>query len=273
MRVLTVGDIHGALKALEQCLERCGYDPANDQIIFLGDYVDGWSESAELVEYLIDLNKEADERHVFIRGNHDEWCNEWLKTGVRNDSWYMLGGKSTIDSYVRTGHIVDHSHHMFFYKLHNYYIDEQNRGFVHGGFNSRKGLGHETYQSDYYWDRDLWQLALMSHVRVHEETTDDKGSVFMEGPSHSRRFDKHKEIFLGHTTTNNWHCKPHYPEYNELLQECKNGPITVPMNRCNVWNMDTGSGFRGKLTIMDVDTKEFWQSDFVHTLYPNERGR
>lgn len=45
------------------------------------------------------------------------------------------------------------------------------------------------------------------------------------------------------------------------------------MNRCNVWNLDTGSGFSGKLTIMDIDTKEFWQSDFVRELYPNENGR
>ena len=28
-----------------------------------------------------------------------------------------------------------------------------------------------------------------------------------------------------------------------------------------------------RLTIMDIDTKEFWQSDDLRTLYPNERGR
>ena len=34
-----------------------------------------------------------------------------------------------------------------------------------------------------------------------------------------------------------------------------------------------GLGFEGRLTIMDVDTKEFWQSDDLRTLYPNEKGR
>ena len=45
------------------------------------------------------------------------------------------------------------------------------------------------------------------------------------------------------------------------------------MNRCNVWNLDTGGGYEGRLTIMDINTKEFWQSDNMKTLYPNERGR
>jgi serine/threonine protein phosphatase 1 len=45
------------------------------------------------------------------------------------------------------------------------------------------------------------------------------------------------------------------------------------MQGCNVWNIDTGAAFTGKLTIMDIDTKNFWQSDPVRNLYPNEAGR
>ena len=67
----------------------------------------------------------------------------------------------------------------------------------------------------------------------------------------------------------NWLAKPHYPEYKHN----KTGRITVPMNRCNVWNLDTGAGYRGKLTIMDIDSKEYWQSDMAILLYPNESGR
>ena len=28
-----------------------------------------------------------------------------------------------------------------------------------------------------------------------------------------------------------------------------------------------------KLTIMDLDTQEYWQNDLVKELYPNEKGR
>ncbi|MEO8236216.1 MAG: serine/threonine protein phosphatase, partial [Flavobacterium sp.] len=38
-------------------------------------------------------------------------------------------------------------------------------------------------------------------------------------------------------------------------------------------NVDTGAAFNGPLTIMDIDTKEFWQSEKLPDLYPNEKGR
>lgn len=45
-----IGDIHGGLKALQQLMERM-QPKEEDTLVFLGDYVDGWSESAMLMEY------------------------------------------------------------------------------------------------------------------------------------------------------------------------------------------------------------------------------
>jgi serine/threonine protein phosphatase 1 len=45
------------------------------------------------------------------------------------------------------------------------------------------------------------------------------------------------------------------------------------MNKCNVWNVDTGAAFTGRITVMDIDTKRYWQSDVVKDLYPGEPGR
>jgi hypothetical protein len=134
-------------------------------------------------------------------------------------------------------------------------------GFVHGGFRSKNGLGYEAYETDYYWDRDLWGLALLQHSNFQKDSIEN-----------FKRFEKHKEIYIGHTSTGYSLIKPHLPEY-QYSEQPKQGRIITPMNRCNVWNLDTGGGYEGKLTIMDVETKEFWQSDFVNTLYPDERGR
>ena len=41
----------------------------------------------------------------------------------------------------------------------------------------------------------------------------------------------------------------------------------------NVWNLDQGAGYGKKLTIMNVETEEYWQSDMVSELYPNHDGR
>lgn len=269
MRTLVIADIHGALKALIQALERAKYKPLEDRLILLGDYVDGYSESSELIEYLINLKLESEkscihpDMFISLLGNHDKWCKDWLNMGQTPLIWTQQGGQATIESYIRTGYLTKESHREFFNNCLPYYIDEQNRGFVHGGFTSKKGLGHEPYDANYYWDRDLWNLALMTHGRYHE------GS-----PEYARRFEKHKEIFIGHTSTFNWKCKPHYPEFKDDNQIEKNGDIYVPMNRCNVWNLDTGAGSKnGKLTIMDIETKFYWQSDVIKTLYPEEIGR
>ena len=68
------------------------------------------------------------------------------------------------------------------------------------------------------------------------------------------RFKLYKEIFIGHTPV---------IRFGE----------STPMNFKNIWNVDTGAAFTGKLTIMNVDTKEFWQSDPLPSLYPDEKGR
>jgi len=258
-RILTCGDIHGNYDALVQVLERSKFNNSIDQLIMLGDYTDRHSDSAKVVQLLIELQVESDNRHIYIRGNHDVWCGEWLETGVRNKIWTQQGGSATIDSYMSTMLFTEESHKKFFRSLHNYYVDDQNRGFVHGGFKSRQGLGHEMYQADYYWDRDLWNLSLTS------DTLYQKGTLHKEGVPQGYRMLKHKEIFIGHTNTTAWNYK-----HNGVLRitdntnpDCKVGkPITTPIQACNVWNMDTGGGYNGKVTIMDINTKEYYQSDY-----------
>lgn len=46
-----------------------------------------------------------------------------------------------------------------------------------------------------------------------------------------------------------------------------------PIIKGNVIMLDTGGGWEGKLSIMDINTKEFWQSDKVSELHPESRGR
>ncbi|MES1224136.1 MAG: metallophosphoesterase, partial [Bacteroidota bacterium] len=92
MRTLVIGDIHGGLRALMQVLEKANVT-TDDTLIFLGDYVDGWSESAQTIDYLIHLS--AKQTCIFIKGNHDEWCEEWLRSGRGEDVWLFHGGRET----------------------------------------------------------------------------------------------------------------------------------------------------------------------------------
>ena len=76
MRTIAIGDIHGGLRALTQVLERANVT-ASDKLIFMGDYVDGWSESAQVIDRLIELSESN--TCVFIKGNHDIWCGDYLE--------------------------------------------------------------------------------------------------------------------------------------------------------------------------------------------------
>lgn len=152
MRTLVIGDIHGGLKALVQVLERAKAT-VNDTLVFLGDYVDGWSESAQTIQYLMELS----ETHncVFIKGNHDVWCEDYLKTGEANSTWVFHGGRLTVESYKGISEEDKMTHLNFFERMKLYHVDENKRLFIHAGYTSMKGPEQEFHKSNYNWDRTL----------------------------------------------------------------------------------------------------------------------
>ena len=66
MRTLAIGDIHGGLKALIQILENAKITK-NDQLIFLGDYVDRGYYSVETVSLLLSLKVRYPNRITLTR--------------------------------------------------------------------------------------------------------------------------------------------------------------------------------------------------------------
>ncbi|WP_299161323.1 metallophosphoesterase family protein [uncultured Tenacibaculum sp.] len=240
MRTFVIGDIHGGLKALPQVLEKAKITP-KDTLIFLGDYVDGWSESAQVIEFLIELSKTH--KCIFIKGNHDLWCQNWLRTGEGEVVWEMHGGNETKESYLNFSEEKKQQHLAFFKQMKPYYIDTKNQLFIHAGFTSMHGVEKETFKMNYYFDRTLWEMALTMDKRIEKDSE-----------LYPNRLKHYREIYIGHTPTT------HYSS-------------TTPLNAINIWNLDTGAAFTGPLTIMDIDTKEFWQSEPVKDLYPNEKGR
>jgi serine/threonine protein phosphatase 1 len=255
-KTFVLGDVHGAHLALMQVLERSGFNKEEDTLITLGDICDGWPYVAECVEILLTIKNRID-----IIGNHDEWFSHYLNTGIHPDQWKQ-GGTGTLRSYLHMlgkenmihknigGYIsslipgdISLSHWKFFAHQIPYYKDEKDRVFTHAGFFRWKTLiqNRRDNITVFYWDRDFWTDALSSMI--------GKGKTPL-----SFRMEPISEVFIGHTSTENWNTDK-------------------PMHADIVWNIDTGSGWGGKLTIMDVDTHEFWQSDNVKELYPDEKGR
>ncbi len=248
MKRFVIGDIHGNYKALLQCLTRSGFDFENDQLITLGDIADGYSYVYECVELLLSIKNRID-----IKGNHCDWFYQWLQGAGHPNDWRQ-GGEGTLKSYTsklgfgysmqfsgggKTGmHPSDipETHRKFFGGQKLYHIDEDRNLFVHGGFNRHYPLV-QTVPYIFYWDRDLFSAAIAA-----------------KNTKHPLKFkDEFKNIFIGHTQTTHWNT-------------------TEPIFADIVINIDTGGGWNnGKVTIMNVDTKEYFQSDLSIELYPNEQ--
>lgn len=267
-----IGDVHGNYKGLIQALDRSPYKIHEDTLISLGDLVDGGKDSALVVDYLADLKYQQHADIILIKGNHDEWFKHWLKFGINPVNW-LQGQYQTAESYIDFlynnsdivcsivkkldgGYItslnpgdIPASHVSFLNSSHNYYVDENNNCFVHGGFDRHRLINEQDSDDVYYWDRDLWYQAL-SYSNMTKNMTDEEWK-YLYGNDFKPKFkikNDFSNIFIGHTTTMNW-------------------KTTEPIIASNIINIDTGSGFAGKVTIMDVDTKEYWQSDTVAELY------
>lgn len=240
MRTLAIGDIHGGLKALEQLFARVKVT-AEDRLVFLGDYVDGWSESAQVIQYLIELSKTN--TCIFIKGNHDVWCETWLQSKKAEKVWLEHGGKGTIESYSGISEEEKKDHLEFFKSMHLYFLDPKNRLFVHAGFTSMNGVEQQPHKSTFYYDRTLWEMALTMDKRIGENSQ-----------LYPKRLKHYNEIYIGHTPTLNFNSD-------------------MPMQAINIWNVDTGAAFYGKLSAIDLQSKEIFQSETLMELYPNESGR
>jgi len=228
MRRLVLGDIHGAYKALLQVFEHAQFDHTVDQLIFLGDVVDGWPDSSLCIDELLKVKN-----LIPILGNHDRWCWKWIESGWKDDLWLTQGGQATINAYQKRD---PEDHLPYFEKTKLFHRTEDNKLFVHGGISRREPI--ETQSEDILtWDRELMETAL-KRSRIEKDNTP---------------LTNYSEIYIGHTSTERF--------------------SKVPIKACEVWCMDQGAGWGGKLSLMDIDTKTFWQSDTVSELYPNQRGR
>ena len=232
---MILGDPHGNIKALKQCFERANFDYEKDRLIVLGDVCDGFPYVSEVIDEFLKVKN-----IVLILGNHDAWALEWYcREDPYHDTepqkyWVEQGGYATMKSYYNKA--MPKAHIEFLQSNYPYFVDEKNNVYVHGGIDPNCKM--ENQRLDILtWDRDLIRVARMKH----NQRKDYKYGGF-------------NNIFVGHTTT-----------------QCYGD--TKPLHYCNVWDLDTGAGWSGKLTIMDRDTEEYWQSDRANELYEDRSMR
>ena len=123
--------------------------------------------------------------------------------------------------------------HISFLKKALPYFKLREKVFVHAGINPLFPLEDHSMQT-LLWDRSLAQRAI-ERYQIGDE----------------KKLTDFEAVYIGHT------------------------PISggKPLKACDVWLMDTGAGWSGVLSIMNIDTEEYFTSDPVPELYPGIEGR
>jgi serine/threonine protein phosphatase 1 len=161
-----------------------------------------------------------------------------------HDTWllaWMKTGDTPNIWYVQGGDASIHSYagtpvpptHIGFLERALPYYLTDNRLFVHAGIDTTRRLEKQN-EDIFLWDRTLVRRAI-NHFTKGEQM----------------KLSSFDEIYVGHTPTT----------YGQ------------PVKACEVWLMDTGAGWSGQLSMMDIESKEFFMSDKVPDLYPGIKGR
>jgi serine/threonine protein phosphatase 1 len=164
---------------------------------------------------------------VLLLGNHDEWALDWFLNDKAPDIWLTQGGDKTTESYPDG---VPQKH-IDLLKNALLFYEMENKLFVHAGFNPHQDIKKQDRHT-LLWDRSFIKTAF--HFN-------------RDGENH--KLSSYDEVYLGHTPTLNF-------------------GQSKPMKTCEVFLIDTGAGWKGGvLTMMDIDSKEYFQSDPVDKLY------
>jgi serine/threonine protein phosphatase 1 len=99
MASIAIGDIHGNLAALGDLLAQI--EPtltAQDTVVFLGDYIDRGTHSAQVVDRILALRRKSPATVVTLKGNHE------VRLVLRHLAilWFM--GITTMLKYEMGGH-------------------------------------------------------------------------------------------------------------------------------------------------------------------------
>lgn len=237
-RLIAVGDIHGQHHMLLTLM--ADIEPSNDdQIVFLGDYIDRGEESPAILDWLLSF-KQQYPKTICLRGNHEQMLLDAVAAAQRKidgrntflddfmairgqglpvaiSSYMANGGMETLAAYnqltddfdpcsalceIPRAHIEFLSNMPYFWQCRHFF-------FVHAGVDPKDPTGEKRGMEAFLWQRkSLW-------------TKDSKWD---------------KVVVHGHT------------------------PVAKPQVNEMEINLDTGAGYGKVLTACDLLQMRFWQA-------------
>ncbi|MEO6303831.1 MAG: metallophosphoesterase, partial [Bacteroidia bacterium] len=176
-----LGDIHGRHEELVEVLKLANFDYENDQLISLGDLVDRGPEPYKCIFELMKIKN-----LISIVGNHDLYLYRWI---LNNNKYHDLGTSHGVGETLRKW--LDLSSEeiekvKFFLKSQiPYYLDKENRLFVHGGIYRFEKLEEQNFL-DFCENRNFWEEVMSMQKKDIKKV---------------QTVEDFSEIYIGHTPT------------------------------------------------------------------------
>lgn len=222
-----MGDIHGQYEMMLTALDKARYNPKEDKLVLLGDYVDRGAHSNLVVQKVKELVQGG---AIALLGNHEAMMISAIRDKSRTERGHIAekymrwmetsGGEQTFDSFA--GNMEEMRAVTKFLKTLPLYFESKEYVFVHGAVNP---IG-DDYLRKQGVNTLIWK-------RQHK---------------FPKVKYKNKTIVVGHTPV------------QSLRTDADN---VQPIIEDHAIYLDTGAVLAGKspaaLTVMDLLTKEYWQ--------------
>jgi serine/threonine protein phosphatase 1 len=159
-----IPDIHGCIKTLRGLIELINPSP-DDELYFLGDYIDRGPSSRDVIDYIRSLQKNS-YKVTALKGNHEDVLltlydaeikapNLWFHHlfNRRRMGWFSFGGKSTLKSFGSKNLKDIPTEYIEWLRDLEYYAVLDKFVLVHAGLNFKKDDPFEDKRS-MLWVRD-----------------------------------------------------------------------------------------------------------------------
>ena len=139
-----IPDIHGCARTLKTLLENMLKVTKDDELFFLGDYIDRGPASKDVIDYLMNLQEQGWNIHC-LKGNHEDYCVQaWEADQKRHlfkpsiqKAWENVGAKETYSSFGGKRPRDIPQKYIDWMRNLDYYFELENYILVHAGLNFR----------------------------------------------------------------------------------------------------------------------------------------
>jgi serine/threonine protein phosphatase 1 len=171
-RTIAIGDIHGCALAFQALLDALA-PTADDQLILLGDYIDRGSDSRQVVQRILELDRQC--VLIPLLGNHEVMLLRSLESLQWLVPWLSYGGQQTMDSYGGDPSQIP-PEHIDFMRRCRLFFETETHFFVHANYD------HDLPLDQQQEDTLLWTHLTM---RVPLPHTSGKKAVVGHTPQMS----------------------------------------------------------------------------------------